>query len=191
MKLRTHFIIAKIAAEHTELSVLERSVFCIGSLIPDLSPMQFIHCHFYSKSGKYVLRKLEKLSGKSSLAALLAYGKMAHYVSDFCCSVHYSGSVGDIQEHILYERALNRYILKNRESLSDEFGSLSAHQNLNSVISDYDCCEKFDLHNDLSFAIKASFDVCRQACFSRKMRSQLRADIDGGAIQYGCRNTGV
>lgn len=54
MKLRTHFIIAKIAAEHTGFTFLEKTAFCIGSLIPDLSPMQFVHRHFYAKSGKYV-----------------------------------------------------------------------------------------------------------------------------------------
>lgn len=57
MKLRTHFIIAKIAAEHTGFTFLEKTAFCIGSLIPDLSPMQFVHRHFYAKSGKYVQKK--------------------------------------------------------------------------------------------------------------------------------------
>ena len=84
MKLRTHFIIAKIAAEHTGFTFLEKTAFCIGSLIPDLSPMQFVHRHFYAKSGKYVQKKLERISGRNSLFTLLVYGKMAHYVSDFC-----------------------------------------------------------------------------------------------------------
>ena len=61
MKLRTHFIIAKIAAEHTGFTFLEKTAFCIGSLIPDLSPMQFVHRHFYAKSGKYVQEKLERI----------------------------------------------------------------------------------------------------------------------------------
>ena len=31
MKLRTHFIIAKIAAEHTGFTFLEKTAFCIGT----------------------------------------------------------------------------------------------------------------------------------------------------------------
>lgn len=163
MKLRTHFIIAKIAAEYAGFTFWERNAVCIGSLIPDLSPMQFIHRHFYAKSGEYVQKKLERLSGRNSLLALLIYGKMAHYVCDFCCSVHSSGSIGNIREHIQYERALNHYALEKYDLLKAECENFREHKDLPAVLNNYHNSQKFDLHTDLSFAIKACVNICEKA----------------------------
>lgn len=156
-------MISKIAAEYTGFSFLERIIFCIGSLLPDLSPMQFIHRHFYGKSGRYVQKKLERLSGRDTLTALLTYGKMAHYVSDFCCSVHTDDCIGNVREHIFYERALNFYILENYDIIKAECLSETKHTDLNSILSCYRQSQKYDLHTDLSFAVNACISICMKA----------------------------
>lgn len=184
MKLRTHFIIAKIAAEYAGFTFLERNLFCIGSLFPDLSPMQFVHRHFYAKSGKYVLKKLEQLSGRNSVFMLLIYGKMAHYVSDFCCSVHSGVSIGNIREHIFYERALNRYVLEKYDLLKDECESRREQQDLTSVLDCYCQSQKFDFYTDLSFAVRACVDVCMKVCCPRKTHTAIQSAIGDGGVHY-------
>lgn len=163
MKLRTHFIIAKIAAEKCGFSFWERNAFCIGSLISDLSPMQFVHRHFYLASGEYVHKKLESLSGRHSLFALLLYGEMAHYVSDFCCSVHADNSIGNVREHILYERRINRYAVENMEQLIVECEQFGGAQELDKALEDYYGSVKYDFHTDMIYAVKASMGVCTKA----------------------------
>lgn len=155
-----------------------------GSLIPDLSPMQFVHRHFYAKSGKYVQKKLEQLSGKNSLFTLLVYGEMAHYVSDFCCSVHFGGSIGNIREHIQYERELNRYALEKYDLLKAECESRREQQDLTSVLNCYCHSQKFELHTDLSFAVKACVDVCMKVYFPRKTHTVIRAGIGDRGFHY-------
>ena len=154
-----HYLIAKIAAERCGASPLQSRLFCIGSLIPDLSPMQFIHRHFYACSGEYVFAKLEKLSQSVSPFAMLTYGKMAHYMSDFCCSVHASGGVGDVREHILYERALNHYAVDNYAELKKEAADLAKDKQLLNILKDYYSGEKNVMHTDMLFSIKACIGV--------------------------------
>lgn len=185
MKLRTHFIIAKIAAEYVGFTFWERNIFCIGSLIPDLSPMQFVHRHFYSKSWKYVQKKLEQISGKNSWFTLLIYGEIAHYISDFCCSVHSCGGIGNIREHIQYERALNRYALEKYDLLKAECESQREQQNLTSVLNCFRYSQKFDFHTDLSLAVRACVDICMKVYFLRKTHTAIRAGIGYGGVHYG------
>lgn len=185
MKLRTHFIIAKIAAEYVGFTFWERNIFCIGSLIPDLSPMQFVHRHFYAKSGKYVQKKLEQLSRRNSLFTLLIYGEMAHYVSDFCCSVHSGGDIGNVRDHILYERALNCYALEKYDLLKAECEIRREQQNLTSVLNCYCHSQKYDLHTDLSFAVRACVDVCMKGYCLQKTHTTIRSGISDGGVHYG------
>ncbi len=163
MKLQTHLIIAKIASEYAGLTFLEQSAFCIGSLLPDLSPMQFIHQHFYSKSNKYVMRKMKKISGKNSLMAWVTYGKMAHYLSDFCCSVHSGNGIGNIREHIIYEKELNYFAIEKYNMLKDECKNMEKYRNLTSILNDYHHSKKYDFYTDLYFAIQACISICQKA----------------------------
>lgn len=191
MKLRTHFIIAKIAAEYAGFTFWKRNAFCVGSLIPDLSPMQFIHRHFYAKSGKYVQKKLEQLSGKNSLFTMFVYGEIAHYVSDFCCSVHSGGSIGNIREHIQYERALNRYALKKYDLLKAKCESRKEQQDLTSILDCYHHSQKFDLHTDLSFAVRACVDVCIKVYCPQKTHTAIRSGIGDGGVHYECSDWSI
>ena len=113
MKPRTHDRIAGIAAAQADFSPLERHLFCLGAAIPDYLPTQFLHRHFYQKSADYVFRKLQKYSGRTSLFALFRLGELTHYMSDFCCSVHRSGGIGNPRLHLSYERQMQRYFMEN------------------------------------------------------------------------------
>lgn len=120
MKIRTHIKIAQIAwdacADKTRYGKLAKFAFCLGAAWPDFSLTQFIHPHFYGQSHEYVFKQLEKLffreeTGKTFLYFLRA-GKMAHYLSDFCCLPHIQDHLCQICHHILYERMQNRYMIR-------------------------------------------------------------------------------
>lgn len=169
MNLPTHYIIAKLAAENAGLTLVKRTAFCIGAMLPDLSPNQFIHRHFYRKSGEYIMKKLQRLSGKSSVFSLLAMGKAAHYVSDFCCSVHFGGSIGNARQHLLYEQQLHRYAAEKYPTLKAECSSFTGSHSVQDALSEYFDDEKFDFHTDLIYAVKACYAICRLAKSSKNI----------------------
>ncbi|MBR5500309.1 MAG: zinc dependent phospholipase C family protein [Clostridia bacterium] len=120
MKIRTHVKIAQIAwnacADKTRYGKYSKFAFCLGALLPDFSLTQFVHPHFYSQSHRYVFRQLERLffegeTGKNFIY-FLRLGKMAHYLSDFCCLPHTHDHLCQIRKHILYERLQNRYMIR-------------------------------------------------------------------------------
>lgn len=136
------------------------------------------------KIRKICTKKLEQLSGKKSLFTIFVYGKMAHYVSDFCCSVHSGGSIGNIREHIQYEHALNRYAQEKYDLLKAECKSRKEQQDLTSVLDCYHHSQKYDFHTDLSFAVRACIDVCMKVFCPRKTHTAIRAGIGEGGVQW-------
>lgn len=171
MKPRTHDWIAKIAATQAEFSPLERRLFCLGAAIPDYLPTQFLHRHFYQKSGAYVFRKLRKYTGRTSLFALFRLGELTHYMSDFCCSVHRSGGIGNPRLHLSYESQMQRYFKAHWEELSAESQTMTVPQSVAEVLQQYGQQPAMDFHTDLSAAIQASLVVCRRYALSKHAAS--------------------
>ncbi len=128
MKKSTHFRIARLAVNNIELPYsnfdikkMNRWAFYIGSVLPDLSVNQFIHPHYYEKSSEYVFDKLNLIMQKpvKKISDALVLGEMTHYLCDFCCFAHIGGSIGKASEHLMYERKIHKYLLKNQQSLVD------------------------------------------------------------------------
>ena len=127
MKVRTHFNMAKITLrcingnnEHHKYSLINRISLYIGSMIPDLNFVQIIkHPHFYQESSNYVFNMISELKKRKKINILfmLKLGIIMHYLNDFCCHVHKSGGIGNVNEHIIYERNLNKYLLMNKETI--------------------------------------------------------------------------
>ena len=86
-----------------------------------------------------------------------------HYVSDFCCSVHFGGEIGNVREHIIYERALNCYALKNQDLLRAECRGPIKRGDLDSVLNEYSQSQKYNPYTDLILAVKACISVCEKA----------------------------
>ncbi|MBQ8296914.1 MAG: zinc dependent phospholipase C family protein [Ruminococcus sp.] len=176
MKLRTHYLIARTAARRCGLNSMKQLSFCIGSLIPDLSFSQIFRPHFFVSSGYYVFTKLRKLSGKSSLIAFAELGKISHYASDFCCSVHIDGKVGNLREHLRYERRMDKFVYRNYPALSEKCTELTGSSSLNAVLAEYRECDKFDFTIDFIMAVQASEAVCRTAALSPNVSSGKSRD---------------
>ncbi len=116
----THWSIARLSIINLEASTPEHSVgrlnkilFYIGAIEPDLSLFQLIHPHFYDRSANYIFSKIEKLYEKNNnLMESYLLGNLVHYLCDFCCYAHRRG-MGRITDHFIYERRINKYLIKN------------------------------------------------------------------------------
>lgn len=119
MKVRTHMNIARLSVKrlinNIELSGFEKMMFYFGTIEPDMGITQFIHPHFYVKSAEYVYHKIKQLQERENHGLISAFelGRTVHYLSDFCCHVHSSGGIGNVNEHLVYERRINKYLLRN------------------------------------------------------------------------------
>ena len=142
MKVRTHVKIAELVFRNNIEIVPEgfsKFMFNFGLVMIDESWHVKTHPHYMKKSLAYVLEKIEKLllvkrfNGYYSMQL----GIVVHYLCDFCCNAHISGSVGNIAYHLKYERDLQRYLLDNYDVLSEHFNKPLNDKslNLNSIVS--------------------------------------------------------
>jgi len=142
MKVRTHINIARLSVKkiinNIELSWIEKIMFYIGTVEPDLGITQFIHPHFYVKSAEYVYNKIKRLQEREAKGLMGAFelGRIVHYLSDFCCHVHSSGGIGNVNEHLVYERSINKYLLRNFNLVFNSINFMpSSIQKYDSMIS--------------------------------------------------------
>lgn len=158
MKIRTHYLIAKIAIkDNKKLNKFQKLMFCIGSLLPDLTPNQVVHPHFYENSKDYIFKKIDELKGKKiSFMTAISYGKMAHYLSDFCCTAHKNGpSVKNCLWHINYEKEINKFAINNSEKLKISFKKINNFSTIHEILDSFYKSEKSTYKNDLLLSIKA------------------------------------
>lgn len=180
MKPQTHALIAKIAARQANFSSLECRLFCFGAAIPDYLPTQFLHRHFYPQSANYVFRKLQQYQGNSSLFALFHLGKLTHYISDFCCSVHRDGKIGNPRKHLLYEHQMQQYLMKHLKLLCEESRKIKIPHAVSAVLQTYYQQPAMDFHTDLLAAIQASLVVCKQYADSIQQKQLLMGGVPDG-----------
>lgn len=126
MKVKTHVKIAELAFSNN-IKVIPKGfskfMFKFGLIMIDSSWHVKTHPHYMQKSFKYVIEKIEKLLLVEKFNAYysMQLGIVVHYLCDFCCNAHKSGSLGNIPYHIKYERDLQRYLLDNFNILNDHF----------------------------------------------------------------------
>lgn len=123
MKANTHVNLVKLAICKTELllpewdiSELTKKIIMIGAFEADCNPLRFVHPHYYQKSGEYILKKAESLFTESKISSL-ELGVIFHYLADFCCQAHINGNIGNIKEHMRYEKKLAEECCKRQIEL--------------------------------------------------------------------------
>lgn len=126
MKVRTHVKLAELAFSNNIKMIpqgFSNFMFKFGLVMVDQSWHVKTHPHYRQKSFDYVLKKIEKLISAKNFNAYssLELGIIIHYLCDFCCNAHKSGSVGNIAAHIKYERDLQKYLLENFQVLKVKF----------------------------------------------------------------------
>ncbi|MBU3179452.1 zinc dependent phospholipase C family protein [Clostridium estertheticum] len=128
MKVKTHVKIAELAFRNNIDIVpkgFSKFMFNFGLVMIDQSWHVMTHPHYMKKSLAYVLEKIEKLISVKRFNGYysMQLGIVVHYLCDFCCNAHISGSVGNIQYHLKYERDLQRYLLDNYDILGQNFNN--------------------------------------------------------------------
>jgi hypothetical protein len=142
MKVKTHVKIAELAFNNN-IEVLPKGfskfMFNFGLVMVDQSWHVKTHPHYRQKSFKYVIEKIEELLSVKRFNAYysMQLGIVIHYLCDFCCNAHMSGSIGNIPNHIKYERELQRYLLHNFNDLRNYFTKTlnNKNQKFNTLVS--------------------------------------------------------
>ena len=130
MKIRTHIKLAELSF-NSNIKVIPEGfsivMFNFGLVMIDQSWHVKTHPHYKQKSLGYINKKIEKLLSikKFNVYSSIQLGIVVHYLCDFCCYAHISGSIGNIPYHMRYERGLQTYLLKNYDTLKHEFNNNS------------------------------------------------------------------
>lgn len=133
MKVKSHVKIAELAFSNNIKMVPEgfsKFMFNFGLVMVDQSWYVKMHPHYMQKSLKYVIEKIEELLSVKRFNGYysMQLGIVIHYLCDFCCNAHISGSVGNIPYHIKYEWELQRYLLTNYDDLRNYFTNTSNNE---------------------------------------------------------------
>lgn len=122
MKIKTHVKLAELAFNNIDIvpEGFSKLMFNFGLVMVDQSWHVKTHPHYMQKSLGYIIEKIEKLLSikKFNAYSSMQLGVVVHYLCDFCCHSHISGSIGNIPYHIKYERDLQRYLFKNYDILN-------------------------------------------------------------------------
>jgi len=133
-----------------KLPFYKKILFYMGTMEPDFSIKQFIYPHYYVKSSEYVYKKIQLLKDKAEIdgSFMFEFGKVVHYFDDFCCYVHRTGEAGNLQEHMVYERKINKYLLKKRKEIHMDIkdrGNIETYNNMvdtiETILSEYKMAE--------------------------------------------------
>ena len=172
MKIRTHCNMARLAMNEIEktltsykLPFYKKILFYMGTMEPDFSIKQFIYPHYYVKSSEYVYKKIQLLKDKAEIdgSFMFEFGKVVHYFDDFCCYVHRTGDAGNIQEHMVYERKINKYLLKKRKEIHMDIkdrGNIETYNNMvdtiETILGEYKMAEpscQLDIDKSIEISI--------------------------------------
>ena len=126
MKVKTHVKLAELSLIKN-LNVVpngfSKFMFNFGLVMVDQSWLIKTHPHYMQKSLEYIHEKIEELLSIKKFNAYysMQLGIIVHYLCDFCCNSHISGSIGNISYHLKYERELQKYLFKNFDIFKNQF----------------------------------------------------------------------
>ena len=137
MKVRTHFHLAKLSLKHISSNIpkgFNKNLFYFGTILADCCHLPFTNPHYIDSSYSFIKDKIKKISKKKSFTYYdsLELGIIIHYICDFCCYSHITGGIGNPNKHMLYERQIQRYLLKNINSFNKNFNISSLYKDENS-----------------------------------------------------------
>lgn len=135
MKVRTHVKLAQLSFINNITTFPEGFsifMFNFGLVMVDQSWLVTTHPHYRQKSFDYINKKIEKLISLKEFNAYtsMQLGIVVHYLCDFCCNAHITGSVGNIKYHLEYERGLQKHLLDNFDAILAKLNGLYDTKNL-------------------------------------------------------------
>ncbi len=135
MKVKTHVKLGELSLiknRHAIPKGFSKFMFNFGLVMVDQSWLVKTHPHYMQKSLDYINEKIEELLSIKSFNAYysMQLGIVVHYLCDFCCNSHISGSIGKISYHLKYERELQKYLFNNFDILKNKILNKSNNLNL-------------------------------------------------------------
>jgi len=162
MKVKTHVKLAELSLIKNINAVpkgFSKFMFNFGLVMVDQSWLVSTHPHYMQKSLGYINKKIEQLFSIKRFNAYysMQLGLVVHYLCDFCCNSHISGSIGDISYHLKYERELQKYLFKNFDTLKNKIHNKSNNinltfQNISSIKTSIDHALRNYVNGDASYA---------------------------------------
>ncbi|MBN2851818.1 MAG: zinc dependent phospholipase C family protein [Clostridia bacterium] len=174
MRITSHVKVASFLLDRIDTSddlKVNKYVFKIGAIIPDVSPVyRFMTHHFKNKH-----KKVEKLKNKiektnSSISLAYSLGKMTHFIADSFCYVHNIKLVENAFLHKKYEKKLSKQL---KTSLKNGGSSPNCSYYYNGRLSSFltyfseeylkqhnpDILSNDNFNNDLSYILQINFAV--------------------------------
>ena len=135
MKVKTHVKLAELSLiknVHAIPKGFSKIMFNFGLVMVDQSWLVKTHPHYMQTSLEYIAEKIDKLLYVKKFNAYhsMQLGIVVHYLCDFCCNSHISGSIGNISYHLKYERELQKYLFKNFDNLKHQIHNKSNNMKL-------------------------------------------------------------
>ena len=124
MQAETHRELTRLVIERVEkklpqwnLSDRERLEILKGSVKPDRSLDVFLLPHYYVKSGREILRRIEEYISEKPCKGMLEAGYVLHYLTDYSSKVHRAKGLVRPADHIRYEKKLDDFFKSYRIEL--------------------------------------------------------------------------
>jgi hypothetical protein len=130
MKVKTHVKLAELCLIKHANAIpkgFSKIMFNFGLVMVDQSWLVKTHPHYMQKSLEYITEKIDRLLSIKKFNAYhsMQLGIVIHYLCDFCCNSHITGSIGNISYHLKYERELQKYLFKNFDTLKNQIHNKS------------------------------------------------------------------
>jgi len=135
MKVKTHVKLAELSLI-SNINIIPKEfsmfMFNFGLVMVDQSWLVKTHPHYMQKSLEYITKKIEELLSVKKFNAYhsMQLGIVVHYLCDFCCNSHITGSIGNISYHLKYERELQKHLFSNFDIFKNNLHKKSHNMNL-------------------------------------------------------------
>ena len=157
MKVKTHVKLAELSLIKNINAVpkgFSKFMFNFGLVMVDQSWLITTHPHYMQKSLGYINEKIEELLSIKKFNAYysMQLGIVVHYLCDFCCNSHISGSIGNISYHLKYERELQKYLFKNFDIFKNNSNNMNfTFHNISSIKTSIDNTLRNYIKGDASY----------------------------------------
>lgn len=181
METKDHLLLADIIVKTAgeSISAAGKNAFTVGCIEPDINLLTYTKGHTYKATADDVKYTIRRLFGRLRTPRdYFLLGRAVHYMGDYFTFPHSPGFLGNLKEHIEYERKLHRHISDRLDlkivpqSLPNSCGCISflegAHEKYLKASA--------SLHNDWSFIKTVCLSVS-SAAMSRDAQKSVRGLI--------------
>ncbi|HEY9574639.1 MAG TPA: zinc dependent phospholipase C family protein [Lachnospiraceae bacterium] len=114
MRKKSHILVARYLADHTDLVSLQehRKALCLGSILPDLRPSFLTKKHSYDTTYEEIKEKIRAIVCSptsyplSDRVYFRRLGEILHYIADYFTYPHNTVFTGNLKDHCSYEEDL-------------------------------------------------------------------------------------